>query len=140
MVVILFEEQNRKKDIWFINRCSMFCFSDLLYCTLIKLDSKYRGSPDSTVFAHPGNHTIDKTVLFGDWFSTKIAIYDFWIVKGPFFCSFSSENEMLKKLNIPTKFKKNHTKPSNPYYLVLFENRTKSGTILSETVLSWDSL
>ena len=28
--------------------------------------SRYRGSPDSTVFAHPGNCTIDKTVLFGD--------------------------------------------------------------------------
>ena len=28
------------------------------------------------------------------------------------------------------------TKPGNPYYLVLFENRTKLGTVLSETVLS----
>ena len=45
-----------------------------------------------------------------------------------------------KKLNIPTKFDKNHTKPGNLYYLVLFENRTKPGTILSETVLSGDSL
>ena len=35
---------------------------------------KYRGSPDSTVFAHPGNRTIEKTVLFEDWFSTKIVI------------------------------------------------------------------
>ena len=26
----------------------------------------YRGSPDSTVFAPPGNRTIEKTVLFGD--------------------------------------------------------------------------
>ena len=49
----------------------------------------YRGSPDSTVFAPPGNHTIEKTVLFGDWFSTKIAIYDFWIFKVPVFSSFS---------------------------------------------------
>ena len=31
-----------------------------------KKKAKYRGSPDSTVFAHPGNRTIDKTVLFGD--------------------------------------------------------------------------
>ena len=38
--------------------------------------------------------------------------------------------------NIPTKFEKNHTKPGNPYYLVLFENRNKPGTVLSETVLS----
>ena len=45
-----------------------------------------------------------------------------------------------KKLNIPTKFEKNRTKPGNPYYLVLFENRTKPGTILSETILSGDSL
>ena len=45
-----------------------------------------------------------------------------------------------KKLNVPTKFEKNRTKPGNPYYLVLFENRTKPGTVLSETVLSGDSL
>ena len=45
-----------------------------------------------------------------------------------------------KKLNIPTKFEKNRTKPGNPYYLVLFENCTKQGTVLSETVLSEDSL
>ena len=32
----------------------------------IYLKPLYRGSPDSTVFAHPGNRTIDKIVLFGD--------------------------------------------------------------------------
>ena len=47
---------------------------------------------------------------------------------------------MLKKLNIPTKYEKNRTKLGNPYYLVLFENRTKSATVLSETVLSGDPL
>ena len=31
-----------------------------------KVCFKYRGSPDSTVFAPPGNRTIEKTVLFGD--------------------------------------------------------------------------
>ena len=35
---------------------------------------------------------------------------------------------------------KNHTTPGNPYYLVLFENRTKPGTVLSETILSGDPL
>ena len=45
-----------------------------------------------------------------------------------------------KKLNIPTKFEKNRTKPRNPYYLVQFENRTKPGTVLSKTVLSRGSL
>ena len=45
-----------------------------------------------------------------------------------------------RKLNIPTKYEKNRTKPGNPYYLVLFENRTKPGTVLSETVLSRDPL
>ena len=45
-----------------------------------------------------------------------------------------------KNENIPTKSEKNRTKPGNPYYLVLFENRTKPGTVLSETVLSGDSL
>ena len=38
-----------------------------------------------------------------------------------------------KKWNTPTKFEKNRTKPGNPYYLVVVENRTKSGTVLSET-------
>ena len=47
----------------------------------------YRDSPDSTVFAHPGNRTIEKTVLYGDCFRTKIRIYDFWNFKVPFFCS-----------------------------------------------------
>ena len=41
---------------------------------------------------------------------------------------------------MPTKNEKNRTKPGNPYYLVLFENRTKPGTLLSETVLSGDPL
>ena len=45
-----------------------------------------------------------------------------------------------KKWNIPTKFEINRTKSGNPCYLVLFENRTKPGTVLSETVLSGDSL
>ena len=45
-------------------------------------------SPDSTVFVHPGNRTIEKTVLIGDWFSTKSAIYAFLIFKVPFFANF----------------------------------------------------
>ena len=57
---------------------------------LKKWEQVYRGSPDSTVFALPGNSTIEKTVLFGDLFSTKPAIYDFWIFKVPIFSSFSS--------------------------------------------------
>jgi hypothetical protein len=40
-----------------------------------------------------------------------------------------------KKWNIPTKFEKNRTKLGNRYYFVLFENRTKPGTVLIETVL-----
>ena len=32
-------------------------------------------------FVLPGNRTIAKIVLSGDWFSTKMAIYDFWISK-----------------------------------------------------------
>ena len=47
--------------------------------------SKYRGSPDSTNFVLPGIRTIAKIVLSGDWFSTKITIYDFWISKVLFF-------------------------------------------------------
>ena len=37
----------------------------------------YRGSPDSTNFGPPGDCTIVKIVLSGDWFSTKIGIWDF---------------------------------------------------------------
>ena len=48
----------------------------------------YRDSPHSTNFMPPGNRNVGKIVLFGDWFSTKIAIYDFWIVKVPFFLYF----------------------------------------------------
>ena len=45
-----------------------------------------------------------------------------------------------KNENIPTKSEKNRTKLGNPYYLVLLENRTKPGTVLNKTLLSWDSL
>ena len=41
----------------------------------------------------------------------------------------------LKKVETEKK----RTKPGNLYYLVMFENRTKPGTVLSETVLSGDS-
>ena len=57
-------------------------------CQLL-FTSKYRGSSDSMSFAHPGNCTIEKVILTRDWFSTKIAIYDFWIFKVPFFSSFT---------------------------------------------------
>ena len=46
--------------------------------------SYYRGSPHSTNFGLQGNRTIAKIVLNGDWFSTKITIYDFSISKVPF--------------------------------------------------------
>ena len=37
------------------------------------------------VFVHHGNRTIEKTVLIGDWFSTKRVINAFWIFKVPLF-------------------------------------------------------
>ena len=49
----------------------------------------HRGSPDRTNFVLPGNCTFAKKLLIEDWFSTKIAIYDFWIFKVPFFWWFS---------------------------------------------------
>ena len=69
----------------------------------------------------------------------------FCIIFGYTFSDFWNNHQRLivkvgKKLNIPTKFEKNRTKPGNPYFLVLFENRTKPGTVLSETVLSGDPL
>ena len=46
---------------------------ELLRDKEIFLEQWYRGSPDSTNFAHPGNRTIEKIVLNGDLFSTKIS-------------------------------------------------------------------
>ena len=48
-----------------------------------------------------------------------------------------SKNDLkLHLLPVPMSLPLNHL----PYYLVLFENRTKPGTVLSETVLSGDPL
>ena len=44
---------------------------------LSHIQALYRGSPDSTNFGPPGDRTIVKIVLSGDWFSTKIGIWDF---------------------------------------------------------------
>ena len=74
-------------------------------------DYKYRRSPDSTVFVHPENRTIEKTVLIGDWFSTKSVINTFWIFKVPFFllifilfCLI----EVILDWFLPIKEQKNH--------------------------------
>ena len=45
----------------------------------------YRESPVSAVFWSPANRTIAKTALIEHWFSTKIAIWDFWVFKVHFF-------------------------------------------------------
>ena len=51
-------------------------------CSLCNI---YTGTPQIVRFLCPQG-----TVLFGDWYRTKIVIYDFWIFKVPFFSSFSS--------------------------------------------------
>ena len=48
----------------------------------------YRDSPVSVFFWSPANRTIGKTALIEHWFSAKIAIWDFWIFKVPFFSHF----------------------------------------------------
>ena len=48
----------------------------------------YRNSPVSEVFWSPANRTIGKTALIEHWFSTKIAIWDFWVFKVHFFWQF----------------------------------------------------
>ena len=45
----------------------------------------YRRSSVSAVFGCQANCTIGKCALIGYRFSTKIAIWDFWIFKAPFF-------------------------------------------------------
>ena len=49
----------------------------------------YRDSLDNSVFAPPGNCTIPKTVLIGDWFSTKTLFMTFGISKSPFLLIFT---------------------------------------------------
>ena len=66
-----------------------YFFSWFLAKFFAKFLSMYRGSPVSAIFGSPANRTIGKTALIGDWFSTKIAIWDFWIFKVPLFGSFS---------------------------------------------------
>ena len=51
------------------------------------------------------------------------------------------QNELKLNFNFNSfKFLKNCTKLGYPYYLVLFVNHTKPGTVLTETVLSGESL
>ena len=64
---------------------------------------------------------------------------NFWLFHSQTFAIIT--NTLIEKNQIfQQKFEKNRTKPGNPYYLVLFQNRTKPGTALSETVLSGDPL
>ena len=49
----------------------------------------YRRSPDSTVFVPLGNHTIWKTVLFGEWFITATLFMTFRISKSPLLLIFT---------------------------------------------------
>ena len=55
----------------------------------LPMENQYRDSPDSTVFVPPGNRTIAKTVLIGDWFSIRNAVYDLWNIKVPFLLIFT---------------------------------------------------
>ena len=79
----------------FSHKCSLLeKWKSVIYSLSVNLKcwtmrNYYRGSPDSTNFAQPGNRTIEKIVLSGDWFDTKITVYDFWIFKVPYFSSFS---------------------------------------------------
>ena len=59
------------------------------YYLVLSQFTKYRRSLVSAAFGSPEIRTIGKTALIGDWFSTKIAIWDFWIFKVPFYCLFS---------------------------------------------------
>ena len=77
-------------------------FSHEIKVPIHKQCSKYRGSPDSTNFAPPGNRTIEKIVLSGVWFSTKMLFYAFWTFKVHFFAHFhkfqsSLQNKFSKK-------------------------------------------
>ena len=68
-----------------------FVQTEQIHKMTIILHFVYRDSPISAVFGP------QQTTLIGDWFSTKIAILDFWIFKVPFFCSFwlNFNNKMI---------------------------------------------
>ena len=68
---------------------SIFSFSNVSYFLNYKISISYRDSPVSAVFWSPANHTIRKTALIRDWFTTKMVNWDFWIFKVPFFAHFS---------------------------------------------------
>ena len=68
----------------------------------------YSDSPHSTSFMLPGIRNIAEIVLFMDWFSTKISIYDFWIVTVRFWIV------LYRDL---TKW--NPTKRGLPYYTII---------------------
>ena len=47
--------------------------------------TSYRDSPDSTVFAYPGNSTIEKTIISGTDLVLKSGFMTFGISNSPFF-------------------------------------------------------
>ena len=59
-----------------ITQCPWVISRKKIAITLLHI-TKYRGTPDSTNLGPPGDRTIAKIVLNRDWFSTKIAIWDF---------------------------------------------------------------
>ena len=85
------------RQLWLLDSigqiCRLFSQKDPLRlwnekkCINIQL-SKYTDFPVSAVFWSQGNRTIWKTALIGDWFSTKITIWDFLIFKVPFLLIF----------------------------------------------------
>ena len=79
--------------LWFIfflsyqieNTNKIKCIKSTNHLSLILI---YRDSLVSAVFWSPANRTIAKTALIEHWFSTKIAIWDFWAFKVHFFANF----------------------------------------------------
>ena len=53
-------------------------------------------SPVSAIFWSPGNRTIWKTAQIEHWFSTKISILDFWILKVSFFFAYFNDFNQQK--------------------------------------------
>ena len=90
---------------------------------LIKIACKYRESPDSTVFMPPGNRTIAKTVLIGDWFSIKLQFMTFGFSKSPFLHDLSIAHKKILVFfltkNSPN-LHYNQTLMQNPHWEILW--------------------
>ena len=82
---VLWYGKNPNPILYFVLPFQLVYHNERCWYWSTEINSKYRDSPVSAVFWSPANRTIGKTALIEHWFSTKIAIWDFWVFKVHFF-------------------------------------------------------